>query len=97
MLSFVAALGLLPITPCMRVRSGFCESDCNVIVPAEYGRFGMRLFRFRDGFAVGSSRRPHRCLHPRRRMIQYSIKICFGSRGRGVLDAPLSRGMTAMS
>src|ERR1700694_6313603 len=43
-LSF-AAPGGLPVTPC--IPSDPRESDCNLIPQAEYGRFGMRLFRFR--------------------------------------------------
>src|SRR5258706_394284 len=43
-LSF-AAPGGLPVTPC--IQSDPRESDCNLIPYGEYGRFGMRLFRFR--------------------------------------------------
>jgi hypothetical protein len=35
------------------------------------------------------------CHHPRKRVIQYSKAVATESRGRGVLDTPLSRGMTA--
>jgi hypothetical protein len=35
-----------------------------------------------------------RCHHPRKRMIQYSRAGAIKSRGRGVLDTPLARGMT---
>jgi hypothetical protein len=31
------------------------ESDCNAIAQREYGRFGMRLFRFREATAQGGS------------------------------------------
>jgi hypothetical protein len=33
--------------------------------------------------------------HPRKRVIQYSRADAIDSRGRGVLDSPPSRGMTA--
>src|ERR1700724_4066265 len=32
--------------------------------------------------------------HPRKRVIQYSVTSVIGPKGRGVLDTPLSRGMT---
>jgi len=35
-----------------------------------------------------------RCHRPRRRAIQYAETIVIKDRWRGVLDAPLSRGMT---
>src|SRR6266404_1648819 len=39
---------------------------------------------------------PYHIRHrPRKRAIQYSRDGCAESRGRGVLDSPLSRGMTA--
>jgi hypothetical protein len=38
----------------------------------------------------------HRCHHPRKRVIQYSRDAGGQSRSRGVLDTPLSRGMTAV-
>src|ERR1700756_622316 len=45
---------------------------------------------------VAQSRRPPRCHHPRRRVIQYPRDGRWIRRGRGVLDTPLSRGMTAV-
>jgi hypothetical protein len=41
-----AVPGGLPATPCILIQSR--ESDCNVIAPAQHGRFGMRLFVFRE-------------------------------------------------
>src|SRR6202140_5055887 len=38
---------------------------------------------------------PFGCHHPRKRVIQYSETPEFWFAGRGVLDTPLSRGMTA--
>ncbi|MET3155625.1 hypothetical protein ABIE85_001419 [Bradyrhizobium diazoefficiens] len=35
-----------------------------------------------------------RCHRPRRRAIQYAETVVIESTGRGVLDSPLSRGMT---
>jgi hypothetical protein len=36
------------------------------------------------------------CHHPRKRVIQYSETSVMEWRGRGVLDTPLARGMTAV-
>jgi hypothetical protein len=36
----------------------------------------------------------HDCHHPRKRMIQYAVTVIITLEGRGVLDAPPSRGMT---
>jgi hypothetical protein len=44
---------------------------------------------------VKARRRPSGCHRPRKRVIQYSENSELYYEGRGVLDAPFSRGMTA--
>jgi hypothetical protein len=38
----------------------------------------------------------HCCRHPRKRVIQYSSALVMESKSCGVLDTPLSRGMTVV-
>ena len=95
----VAAPGGLPITPCISVR---LRVESTVACSRRrIRRFGMRLFRFRDGrdMACGDRSRRGRAQSSvsssAKARIQYSRGRSSYRRGRGVLDAPPSRGMTA--
>src|ERR1700730_17828336 len=53
-----ASAGSLPVIPCMRDGSGsiadVVEPNCSGIAQDGYGRFGMRLCRWREGYNVNS-------------------------------------------